>query len=160
MDLLHKRTVCRAARRDILGAPSSSQMSSPAEGRPPRRAVFCFCEAMTKSDYVDLLVTWLAAEVPDLPLPITEYRFAPPRRWRFDLAWVDQKVAVEVDGAVWVGGRHTRGSGAMGDYEKYEAALQLGWRVYRVPSTWLQNKDAMILREEILVTLRILLGRA
>jgi hypothetical protein len=31
-----------------------------------------------------------------LPDPVEEYRFAPPRRWRFDLAWPERMLAVEV----------------------------------------------------------------
>lgn len=70
-----------------------------------------------------------------LPRPELEYRFAPPRRWRFDLAWPEPEtvysVAVEIDGAVWTQGRHTRGSGYVKDMEKLNAAAELGWRVFR-----------------------------
>ena len=64
-----------------------------------------------------------------LPLPTPEYRFAPPRRWRFDFCWVEQRVALEVDGGAWSGGRHTRGKGFLADQEKRNAAVVLGWRV-------------------------------
>jgi very-short-patch-repair endonuclease len=60
-----------------------------------------------------------------------EYRFAPPRRWRFDYAIVEQRVAVEVEGGVWTRGRHTRGSGFVKDMEKYNAAAALGWLLIR-----------------------------
>lgn len=63
--------------------------------------------------------------------PITEYRFAPPRKWRFDYAFPKEKIAVEIEGAVWVQGRHTRGSGYIGDMSKYNCATRLGWQVYR-----------------------------
>lgn len=70
-----------------------------------------------------------------LPEPVQEYRFHPVRRWRFDYAWPDLLVALEVEGGVWTGGRHTRGSGFKGDMEKYNTATVLGWRVLRcVPS--------------------------
>lgn len=61
-----------------------------------------------------------------------EYRFAPPRKWRFDFAFLKHMVALEVEGGVWTGGRHTRGSGFVKDMEKYNTAAQLGWRVLRV----------------------------
>lgn len=67
----------------------------------------------------------------DLPAPVTELRFAPPRRWRFDLAWVDQKLAVEIEGGAWVNGRHSRGRGFESDAEKYNAATLAGWRLLR-----------------------------
>ena len=69
-----------------------------------------------------------------LPEPEREYRFHPTRKWRFDFAWPEIKVAVEIEGSVWAQGRHTRGSGYLGDIEKYNEATALGWRVYRVPA--------------------------
>lgn len=71
-----------------------------------------------------------------LPVPVAEYRFHPTRKWRFDFAWPDALVALEVEGAVWVQGRHTRGSGFVKDMEKYNTAAGMGWRVLRVtPAT-------------------------
>ena len=67
-----------------------------------------------------------------LPAPVREHRFHPVRRWRFDYAWIDHKVALEVEGGVWTGGHHTRGVGFLGDVEKYNAAVLAGWRVVRV----------------------------
>ncbi len=66
-----------------------------------------------------------------LPEPVAEHRFHPTRRWRFDYAWPDHRVALEVEGGIWSGGRHTRGAGYLGDLEKYNAATLLGWRVLR-----------------------------
>lgn len=64
--------------------------------------------------------------------PVREHRFHLTRRWRFDFAWPDIKVAVEVEGGTWGGaGRHTRGSGFMADCQKYNAATLAGWRVLR-----------------------------
>lgn len=67
----------------------------------------------------------------DLPMPVAEYRFDPSRRWRFDYAWEATKVALEVEGGVWSGGRHTRGSGFVKDMTKYNRATVMGWRVVR-----------------------------
>ena len=73
-----------------------------------------------------------------LPEPQPEFRFHPSRRWRFDYAWPDHHVALEVEGAVWTQGRHTRGSGFLADIEKYNAAAALGWRIIRcTPQTLL-----------------------
>lgn len=66
-----------------------------------------------------------------LPAPVREHRFHPVRRWRFDYAWPDLRVALEVEGGVWTGGRHTRGAGFLGDMDKYNAAAGLGWLVLR-----------------------------
>ena len=61
-----------------------------------------------------------------------EYRFHPTRRWRFDFAWVAERVALEVEGSVWARGRHTRGKGYLGDIEKYDEAVILGWKLLRI----------------------------
>lgn len=67
-----------------------------------------------------------------LPKPVAEHRFHPQRRWRFDWAWVDQKVAVEVHGGVFRGGHHTRGKGFLDDREKMASAQVHGWVVFEV----------------------------
>lgn len=67
-----------------------------------------------------------------LPKPIAEYRFHPLRRWRFDWAFVDQKIAIEVEGGIFIQGRHSRGVGMKKDMEKYNTAALMGWRVFRV----------------------------
>lgn len=63
--------------------------------------------------------------------PVPEFRFHPHRKWRFDYAWPLHRLALEVDGGVWTQGRHTRGSGFVGDLLKFNAATLLGWRVLR-----------------------------
>ncbi len=65
------------------------------------------------------------------PPPEIEYRFHPPRRWRFDLAWPSHRVAVEYEGGTWTRGRHTRPAGYSADCEKYNAAVMAGWHVLR-----------------------------
>lgn len=60
-----------------------------------------------------------------------EFRFHPVRRWRFDGAFPERKIAVEIDGGAWVYGRHTRGKGFVSDQEKTNEAQLLGWSVYR-----------------------------
>ena len=80
-----------------------------------------------------------------LPVPVGEYRFAPPRRWRFDYAWPDLKLAVEVDGGIWTRGRHTRGAGVLKDNEKLNTAVLNGWRVLRVTPTQVCDGSAITL---------------
>jgi very-short-patch-repair endonuclease len=63
--------------------------------------------------------------------PEREHKFHPVRRWKFDFAFPEKMLAVEVEGGTWNMGRHTRGSGYVKDLEKYNAATILGWRVLR-----------------------------
>lgn len=80
-----------------------------------------------------------------LPEPEREYRFDPVRRWRFDFAWPDVRVALEVEGGVYSHGRHTRGSGFTRDVEKYNMAVMLGWAVLRVTGAMLyEEPDAVV----------------
>ena len=72
-----------------------------------------------------------------------EYRFHPRRRWRFDFAWPDLKVAVEVEGGVWQYGRHNRARGFLADLEKYNEAAVMGWLVLRVAREHVENGQAL-----------------
>lgn len=78
-----------------------------------------------------------------LPLPVAEFMFAPPRKWAFDLAWLDQMLACEIDGAVHVGGRHTRGVGYENDCVKLAEAMLLGWRVLRLTTGMVASGQAL-----------------
>lgn len=66
-----------------------------------------------------------------LPLPCLEHKFHATRRWRFDYAWPEQRVALEVEGGIWSGGRHIRPKGFIADMEKYNTAAVEGWRIIR-----------------------------
>lgn len=63
-----------------------------------------------------------------------EYRFYKPRRWKFDVAWPELLIAVEIHGGVYDRGpkgrgRHVRPEGFMNDREKMNKAIELGWKV-------------------------------
>lgn len=79
-----------------------------------------------------------------------EFRFAPPRRWRFDFAWPQQRIALEIEGGTWVGGRHNRGAGYVNDLEKYNTATLLGWRLLRVTPEMVSDGTALLLIEALL----------
>ena len=64
-----------------------------------------------------------------LPEPVREYKFCETRGWRFDFAWPDKRVALENDGGVHIGGRHTSPKGFREDQHKRNEAVALGWRV-------------------------------
>ena len=85
-----------------------------------------------------------------LPEPEREYRFHPVRRWSMDFAWPQQMVAVEVEGAVYTRGRHTRGRGFTADCEKYAEAALLGWTVLRFTRQQIESGYALECAEKAL----------
>jgi len=62
--------------------------------------------------------------------------------WRFDLAWPEHHVALEIEGAAGHG-RHTNASGYKEDCRKYNAASLLGWTVYRVTGDMVHSGEAL-----------------
>ena len=78
-----------------------------------------------------------------LATPEREFRFHPTRRWRFDMAYPDHLLAVEIHGGVWSQGRHTRGGGFTKDCEKYTAAAILGWRILHFTGSQVSTGEAV-----------------
>jgi very-short-patch-repair endonuclease len=76
-----------------------------------------------------------------LPRPDREWRFSTERRWRFDYGFPEHKLALEVDGGLFLpgGGRHNRALGMLKDAEKFNEAAVLGWRVLKVQPKFLAN---------------------
>lgn len=94
---------------------------------------------MTRSDLEETFLLAWRQIAQHMPEPVREYRFHPARRWRFDFAWPEQRVAVEIEGGAWVQGRHTRGAGYTNDCEKYNSAMLEGWRVLRFTGDMLKG---------------------
>ena len=67
-----------------------------------------------------------------LPTPERQYRFHPVRKWRFDFAWPESFIALEVEGGTFVKGAHVRGRRYSMDCVKYNTAASIGWSVFRV----------------------------
>jgi very-short-patch-repair endonuclease len=105
---------------------------------------------MNKSAIEELLALHIRAE--KLPEPEREFRFHPTRRWRFDFAYPDIKLAIECEGLTYYGnnkdgsmklGRHQTAKGYQEDLEKYEQALLLGWTVYRCSGQMVKSGRAI-----------------
>jgi very-short-patch-repair endonuclease len=73
------------------------------------------------------------------PMPVREHRFHPVRKWRFDFAWPQIKLAVEINGGGFTLGGHNRGVHQASDFEKLNEAMRLGWTVLQFGT--LQMKD-------------------
>ncbi|MDL2310269.1 endonuclease domain-containing protein [Parabacteroides sp. OttesenSCG-928-B22] len=81
---------------------------------------------------------------------VKEFLFHPTRKWRFDYAIPEHKIAIEVEGGVFTRGRHVRPQGFLGDIEKYNAGTLLGWRIFRVtPDSLLRTKTLNLIKEAI-----------
>lgn len=65
---------------------------------------------------------------------LTEHRFTPERKWRFDIAVMPERVAVELMGGIWIRGARSHGMGGYAaDAEKFLFAAALGWVVVPLP---------------------------
>ena len=85
-----------------------------------------------------------------IPAPEPEVQFHPTRKWRWDYAWPQHTLALEVQGGVWSGGSHGRGSGIVRDMEKYSAGAVLGWRLLLVEPKQLPTLGTATLIREAL----------
>ncbi len=75
-----------------------------------------------------------------------EYRFHATRKWRFDFAHLEAKVAVEIEGGIWNQSRHTKTVGYIKDCEKYNTATFHGWSVIRLPSHWITEETLRLIK--------------
>ena len=85
---------------------------------------------------------------PDVDLH-AEYRFDSTRRWRFDFAHLPSQTAIEIEGGIWRGGRHTTGIGFTRDCEKYFAATMQGWQVVRLTPGMITASNLMAIAKLI-----------
>lgn len=76
---------------------------------------------------------------------IKEYKFHSKRKWRFDYALIDLKIAIEVEGGNFIQGRHNRGKGYEKDCEKYREAVILGWKLLRYTTNELNENPHRII---------------
>ena len=75
---------------------------------------------------------------------VREHRFHDTRQWRVDLANVDAKLAVEIEGFGKRGtpGRHQRAKGFADDCEKYAELAIAGWRLIRCTGRQVKSGEA------------------
>lgn len=63
--------------------------------------------------------------------------------WRFDFCIPGMMLAFEVEGGAWGKSRHTTGAGFAEDLRKYDAAMRLGWVVYRCDPSMVKQGRAI-----------------
>lgn len=79
-----------------------------------------------------------------------EHRFHDTRKWRFDIAFPVVKLAIEIDGGLFVDGGHSRGRARIKDMERDIAANLLGWLVVRMPPEWIKPGTALAHIEQLI----------
>lgn len=91
-----------------------------------------------------------ACDARGLPRPIHEYEFHRGRKWRFDFCWPDWDIALEVQGGLFVQGRHNQGAAMLQEHEKLNAAALDGWFVlYTTPKDVESGKVFELLGEAL-----------
>ena len=98
-------------------------------------------------DYVGMISSALSALKID---HVREYKFLHDRRFRFDIAIPEHKIAIEFEGGIFRNGRHTRGKGYANDAKKYNLAVRHGWKLLRYTS-----EDAKVINWEFQVATQI-----
>jgi hypothetical protein len=149
---------------DVVSPPA--EMPTPP---PPAKRNGVPSAAVSKAKLsIDTLLFQLQAA--GLPLPEREYMFARdgrtgrPRRWRFDLAYPNRGLAIELEGLVFppaprwheapehrLGGRHVSVKGFTSDIAKYAEAWSRGWSVLRILHSQIESGEALMFIERRLV---------
>lgn len=78
-------------------------------------------------------------KVTGLPEPVQEFVAIPDRRFRWDFAWPEQRLLLEVQGGVWKKGAHSGGTGVNRDTEKQNLAVLAGWRTLAVTTNQIRD---------------------
>jgi very-short-patch-repair endonuclease len=81
---------------------------------------------------------------------VKEFKAIPGRKFRFDFAFLKKKLLIEIQGGIWVRGKHGRGSGIYRDHEKLNLAAKHGWYVLQFDTKAISNKTAIAITKEIL----------
>lgn len=91
-------------------------------------------------------------EIEGVPAPTLQHAFARHlgRQFRFDFAWPERMVAVEVDGGRWLVRRGKDGRPVpvgfhnhVDDYRKLNLAARLGWRIMRFMPEMIRSGEAV-----------------
>lgn len=128
--------MARPLSRDILGPAARAFYDQQKAAAPGPTRIQTRTRKGIRDSKRDALEFLNLCERGGVPKPQLEFRFHSERMWRFDFAWLigTVKLALEVDGGVFIpgAGRHNSGAGFSADCEKLNSACVLGWRILRV----------------------------
>lgn len=80
-----------------------------------------------------------AERLSQFPDCVNELMFHPTRKWRFDHAWPEYMIALEIHGGVYCGGHHVSAEGFINDRHKMNEAALMGWHVIEVATEDVTN---------------------
>lgn len=98
---------------------------------------------------------WQVKHTTDIADPLPAHQFDLVRKWKFDFAWPDVHIAVEIEGGIWrgrgrgsqtsanTGGAHSHPLNILRDIEKYNAAARAGWRIIRFTPDMVKKGEAI-----------------
>ena len=81
---------------------------------------------------------------------VREYQAIPGRKFRFDFAFLRERLLVEINGGTYNGGAHGRGVGINRDYEKGNLAVQHGYRLLQFDTKMVKSGDAVRVTERLI----------
>ena len=89
----------------------------------------------------DLLLSQIKRE--GLPMPDTEAKFHPTRKWRCDYLWKFKNLALEIEGGVWASMRHNHPIGFLADMVKYNELAFYGYYLLRFTPQQIKNGECI-----------------
>ncbi len=136
----------RRLQQQLAGSGPTPRQARAARG--PRPCSYCTLVHLgTSSGECAFINMWAEKAPATAPTYVREVQFVIDRGWRFDFAWPDLRIAVEIDGGTRMagGGRHNRAAGFAEDCVKLNAAVAAGWRVLRYTTEQLANDPGAVI---------------
>ena len=81
---------------------------------------------------------------------VREYQAIPGRKFRFDFAFLRERLLVEINGGTYNGGAHGREVGINRDYEKGNLAVVNNWRVLSFDTKQVKSGAALEVVEQLI----------
>ena len=81
---------------------------------------------------------------------VREFAAIPGRKFRFDFAFVQERLLIEVQGGVWNGGAHGRPTGITRDMDKLNQAQIHGWKVLQFDTKMVKSGVGLEFTEQLI----------
>lgn len=91
---------------------------------------------------------------------VREYQAIPGRRYKWDFAFVRERLLIEVQGGVWNGGAHGRPVGITRDMDKLNVATKNGWNTLQFETKMVKNLDDDGLSQAVKTTKETLINQS